>query len=76
MNCRRLTSTPKLCLALDQFRVHCRASGFDVRQRLTEEASNYVVFMDIRDHPGAGSMTEDMEPLQRWISGSGPKAWI
>ena len=26
--------------------------------------------------PGAGSTVADMEPLQRGISGSGPKAWI
>src|SRR3712207_350123 len=29
-----------------------------------------------RDQPVAGSMTADIEPLQRGMSGSGPKAWI
>jgi hypothetical protein len=27
-------------------------------------------------YPGAGSMVADIDPWQRGINGSGPKAWI
>jgi hypothetical protein len=44
--------------------------------RMALKYIRYVIIGAAARQPEAGSTVADMEPLQRGISGSGPKAWI